>query len=168
MATLAAWRFETPTGADEAAMTLQALVVSGTLTTHDAATVSWDLVWKKPRTRQLCGTGPDGNLGSAFWGLLFGMIFFVPLLGAATGAAGGALAGSLTDVGIDDTFINRVRDQVTPGSSALFVLGPDAVVEPLEAAFAAHGETGRILTRLTAEQDEALRAVFAEEGAATP
>ena len=61
-------------------------------------------------------------MGGSFWGLLFGLIFFVPLLGAAIGAATGALAGSLTDVGIDDAFINKVRDQVTPGTSALFVL----------------------------------------------
>jgi uncharacterized membrane protein len=172
MATLAVWRFDGPTAADEVAMTLQALNGQGgaalcDTAVCDAATVSWDLVWKKPSTRQLTGTEPDGNLGSAFWGLMFGMIFFVPLLGAAIGAAGGALTGSLTDVGIDDSFINKVRDQVTPGTSALFVLGPDAAVDTLENAFAER-PVGRIATNLTAEQDEALRRVFAEEAVATP
>ena len=69
---------------------------------------------------------------AAFWGLLFGLIFFVPLLGAAIGAATGALAGSLTDVGIDDEFINKVRDQITPGTSALFVMTSDAVVDKVQ------------------------------------
>ena len=166
MATLAAWTFDTPTGADECATTLQAL--EEVLDLRDAATVSWELGWNKPRTQQLAVTGPGGSLGNAFWGLLFGMVFFVPLLGAATSAAGGALAGSLTDVGIDDSFINKVRDQVTPGRSALFVLGPDAVLDTIETSFSAHRPAGRILTILSTEQDQALHSVFAEESAATP
>ena len=89
---------------------------------HDAATVVWEEGTKKPKTHQLASTTRAGALGGTFWGLLFGLIFFVPLLGAAIGAATGALAGSLTDVGIDDTFINKVRDQITPGTSALFVM----------------------------------------------
>ena len=168
MGTLAAWTFDTPTGADDAATTLQSLAGREILTLRDAATVSWELAWHKPRTQQLVVTGPGGSLGSAFWGLLFGMVFFVPLLGAATSAAGGALAGSLTDVGIDDSFINKVRDQVTPGTSALFVLGPDAALDAIEAAFGGHRPAGRIATSLTSEQDRALRSVFAEGSAATP
>ena len=166
MGTLAAWTFNTPTGADSAATSLQAL--EEVLDLRDAATVSWELCWNKPRTQQLAVTGPGGSLGNAFWGLLFGMVFFVPLLGAATSAAGGALAGSLTDVGIDDNFINKVRDQVTPGTSALFVLGPDPVLDTIEAAFAGNRPTGKILTSLSTEQDRALRSVFAEGSAATP
>jgi hypothetical protein len=52
----------------------------------------------------------------------------VPLLGAAIGAAMGGLSGSVVDVGIDD-FITQVRDQVTPGTSALFLLTSDAVAD---------------------------------------
>ena len=56
-----------------------------------------------------------GALGGAFWGMLFGLIFFVPLLGMAIGAGMGALTGSMTDVGIDDAFIRRMRDEITAG-----------------------------------------------------
>ena len=59
--------------------------------------------------------------------MLFGLLFLVPLLGAAIGAAAGALSGSLVDVGIDDKFIDGVKQQVTPGTSALFVLTSGAV-----------------------------------------
>ena len=168
MATLAVWRFDTPRGADESANSLLALDRQGTLVLRDAATVSWDRSRKKPCTRQVTGTGTDGNLGPSFWGLLFGMIFFVPLLGAAIGAAGGALAGSLTDVGIDDPFINRVRDQVIPGTSALFVLSPDPVLHTIEAALTTHHPSGLIATSLSPEQDGALRSVFAEDDAPPP
>ena len=77
-----------------------------------------------------------GALSGSFWGLLFGLLFFVPLLGMAVGAAAGALGGSLTDVGIDDDFIASVRDKVTPGTSALFVLSSDAVLDKVKDAFA--------------------------------
>ena len=162
MAALAVWKFDTPGGADESAKNLQALDLQDLVVLRGAATVSWERPSKKPQTRQLRGTTLEGNLGSSFWGLLFGMIFFVPLLGAATGAAGGALAGSLTDVGIDDGFINKVRDQVIPGTSALFVLGPDAVLDIIEAAIAPHEPTGLILIALSTEQEEALRSVFTD------
>ncbi len=124
--TLTVWKFDTPQGADEAASTLAALAREQVITVHDAATVTWEAGKKKPKTHQLNSTTGSGALGGSFWGLLFGLIFFVPLLGAAIGAATGALAGSLTDVGIDDRFINKVRDEVTPGTSALFVMTSDA------------------------------------------
>ena len=47
----------------------------------------------------------------------------------------GALSGSLTDVGIDDNFIKRVRDRMTPGRSALFVLSANAVGDLVAEAF---------------------------------
>ncbi len=129
---------------------------------HDAATVTWEQGKKKPRTRQLASTTGAGALGGSFWGLLFGMIFFVPLLGAAIGAATGALAGSLSDVGIDDSFINKVRDQVTPGTSALFVMTSDTVVDKVHAAFAVHAPAELLFTNLSAEQEAALLDVFAD------
>jgi uncharacterized membrane protein len=159
MATLTVWKYDTPEGAEQAEATLQELAKQQIITLHDAATVSWEVGKKKPKTRQLANVTGAGALGGTFWGLLFGLIFFVPLLGAAIGAATGALAGSLADVGIDDSFINKVRDQVTPGTSALFVLSSDAVVDKVKEAFAGHqGEL--IFTNLSSEQEQAIREVF--------
>lgn len=53
----------------------------------------------------LVGTGA---LGGAFWGLLIGIIFWMPWLGMITGAAAGAIAGKFSDVGVDDKFIKLV------------------------------------------------------------
>ncbi|WGL50383.1 DUF1269 domain-containing protein [Nocardioides sp. BP30] len=158
--TLTVWRFDTPNGADEAAHTLARLAEEQVIKVHDAATVSWEVGKKKPKTHQLNNLTGGGALGGAFWGLLFGLIFFVPLLGAAIGAATGALAGSLTDVGIDDRFINKIRDEVTPGTSALFVMTSDAVMDKVHDAFAGHGPSELIFTNLSAEQERALRDVF--------
>ena len=162
MGTLTVWKFDTASGADDATETLRELSTQHLITIHDAATVRWDEGKKKPKTRQLANLTGAGALGGAFWGMLFGLIFFVPLLGAAIGAASGALAGSLRDVGIDDGFINRVRDEVTPGTSALFVLSSDAVVDKVREAFSAN-RPELIFTNLSTEQENAIREVFAEE-----
>ena len=162
MATLTVWKFETPTGADDAVVPLESLAKQELIKIHDAATVTWMPDKKKPKTRQLNNLAGAGALGGAFWGLLFGLLFFIPLIGLAVGAAAGALAGSLTDVGIDDDFIGKVREQVTPGTSALFVMTSDAVLDKVEEAFkGVHGTL--ISTNLSQEQEDKLREAFAED-----
>jgi uncharacterized membrane protein len=161
MATLTVWKFPDAAGADAATDTLRSLATQKLITIHDAATVSWPEGKKKPKTRQLQNLAGAGALGGAFWGMLFGLIFFVPLLGAAIGAASGALAGSLADVGIDDSFIKKVRDQVTPGTSALFVMSSDAVMDKVREAFTGQ-QPELIFTNLSDEQEQAIRDVFAE------
>ena len=161
MATLSVWKFDTAEGADAAIKTLENLSRGKMITIHDAATVSWEQDKKKPKTRQLNHLAGAGALGGAFWGLLFGLIFFVPLLGAAVGAATGALSGSLADVGIDDSFINRTRDEITPGTSALFVMTSDAVMDKVKDAFAETGPSELLFTNMNNEQENALREVFA-------
>jgi uncharacterized membrane protein len=161
MATLTAWKFDTPEGADAAEQTLLSLQKQELIQIHDAATVSWPEGKRKPKTRQLTSMTGMGALSGSFWGLLFGLLFFVPLLGMAVGAAAGALGGSLTDVGIDDDFIASVRDKVTPGTSALFVLSSDAVLDKVKDAFAGqHSEL--IHTNLSGDEEAHLREVFAE------
>jgi uncharacterized membrane protein len=160
MATLTVWKFDTSEGAEQASRTLQNLERQELIKIHDAATVTWEVGAKKPKTQQMRNLAGVGALGGAFWGMLFGLIFFVPLLGAAIGAATGALSGSLADVGIDDGFINRVREQVTPGTSALFVMSSDAVVDKVKDAFSGQNPE-LVFTNLDAKQENALREVFA-------
>ena len=162
-ATLTVWKYDSPTAADDAVAVVEELAREGIVTLHDAATVSWPPDRKKPRTRQLTSTTGTGALGGTFWGMLFGLLFFVPLLGAAIGAATGALSGALTDVGIDDGFINKIRDQVTPGTSAVFLLTSDAVLDKVRDAFAGQAQPELIFTNLSTEQESALRGVFADE-----
>ena len=162
MATLTAWAFASVDGADQAVQRLQGLQAQQLINIQDAAVVSWEEGKKKPKTRQLNNLAGVGALGGAFWGMLFGLIFFVPLLGAAVGAAVGALSGSMADVGIDDSFIDGVKQKVTPGTSALFLLSSDAVVERVREAFqGSHGHL--IASNLSTEQEEKLREVFADD-----
>lgn len=161
MATLTVWTYDTAEGADRAVKKLEELATQDLLVLEDAATVSWEVGRKNPKTRQLTSTRAMGAMSGTFWGMLFGLIFFVPLLGAAVGAVTGALTGSLTDVGIDDAFIDKVREQVTPATSALFLMTSDAVLDKAHEAMKGH-EGELILTNLSSEQEKALREVFAQ------
>ncbi|PVZ05397.1 DUF1269 domain-containing protein [Actinomycetospora cinnamomea] len=161
MATLTAWKFPTPEGAEAALATLERLQKEELIRLEDAAVVTWPADRKRPKTRQLHNLVGGGALGGSFWGMLFGLIFFVPLLGLVIGAAAGAAAGSLSDVGIDDDFINDVRSKVTPGTSALFALTSNAVQDKVVEAF--RGSHAELLhTNLSSEQEAQLREVFTD------
>jgi uncharacterized membrane protein len=162
VATFTVWKFHTADGAEGALGTLERLQSEELIKVQDAAVVSWPEGKEKPKTRHLNDLTGAGALGGAFWGFLFGLIFFVPLLGLAVGAATGALAGSLTHIGIDEDFIKSVREKITPGTSALFVMTSDAVVDKVKDAFP--GADAELLHTNLSDEDEAkLREAFAEE-----
>lgn len=161
MATLTVWKFPTTDGAANAETTLEQLTKQELIVIQDAAIVYWHEGAKKPKTKQLTNVTAAGALGGSFWGLLFGILFFVPFLGMAIGAAMGALSGSLTDVGINDDFIETVRNEITPGTSALFVMSSDAVVDKVHAAF--EGQPMELVkTNLSSTEEAKLREVFSD------
>ena len=84
----------------------------------------------------------------------------------AIGAGMGALAGSMTDVGIDDDFIRKVRDEVTPGTSALFVMTANVVADRVVGELKGAGAQ-LTSSNLSPEQEARLREVFAEDEAQT-
>ena len=162
MSALTVWKFESTDGAQDALDSLAGLQRQQLIQVLDAAVVSWEVGKKKPMTRELRDTRKAGALGGGFWGLLFGLIFFIPILGLAIGAATGALIGSMADVGISDEFIRDVREKVTPGTSALFLLSSDAVMDRVTDQFK-DSKAELISTNLTSEQEAKLREAFSEE-----
>jgi uncharacterized membrane protein len=161
MATLTVWKFDSAGGAGNALALLERMQKEELVQINDAAYVTWPEGKKKPKTEQLHKLTSAGALGGSFWGLLFGLIFFVPLLGMAVGAAMGALSGSMADVGIDDSFIKAVRENVTPGTSALFVMTSNTVVDKVLDEFKESGAS-LLSTNLSKDQEEKLREAFAE------
>ena len=159
MATLTVWKFDSVGGAENALTQLERMQKEELIQINDGAYVYWAEGKKKPKTQQLHNMAGMGALGGSFWGLLFGLIFFVPLLGMAMGAAMGALGGAMSDVGIDDDFIDSVRDQVTPGTSALFLMTSGTVTDKVKGAF--EGSHAELLhTNLSNDQEAKLREVF--------
>ncbi len=113
----------------------------------------------KAKLHQAVNLTAAGAMGGTFWGMLIGMIFLNPLLGAAVGAGAGAVSGKLSDIGIDDKFMQELGETITAGSSALFVLvrkaTPDKVLAELK------GFRGKVLkTSLTEDKEEKLREVL--------
>ena len=105
-----------------------------------------------------------GALGGAFWGMLIGLLFFAPLLGLLAGAASGALSGKIGDIGINDDFINEVRDAIEPGNSALFLLAREGNIERINEELSDFEYDFEIIdTNLSPEDDERLRETFAAE-----
>jgi len=86
----------------------------------------------------------------------------MPILGMAAGAGAGAPGGSLTDVGIDNDFIASLRTRIQPGTSALFAMTNDAVIDKVHETFGEmHPEL--IHSNLSAEDQARLRELFAED-----
>ena len=162
MATLTVWKFDDPLRAEQVRAQVIELQKKQLITVHDAVVVSWPEDKKKPRTQQAFSPTGAGASGGAFWGLLFGIIFFVPLFGMAFGAAMGALAGSMRDFGISDEFIETVREKVTPGTSALFLMSSGGVRDRIAQELGDHqGEL--IATNLSVDDEAAVRDMFGSE-----
>jgi uncharacterized membrane protein len=116
------------------------------------------------KLNQLFSTTALGGVSGAFWGALIGLIFMMPLAGAAIGAGAGAVSGALTDFGIDDKFMKDVAAAIPPGGAALFLLvrkmTTDKVLEGLK------GVGGVVLrTSFDKSKEDAIRAALTAQPA---
>jgi uncharacterized membrane protein len=162
MATVTVLKFPAADGASNALNRVIDLQKQHLIKLHDAAIVSWEKGKKSPKTKQLVDLVGMGAMSGMFWGMLLGLIFATPLFGMAMGAAFGALGGMFRDYGIDDDFIKRVRTQVTEGTSALFLMTSEAVMDrAVDAMKDVKFEI--IATNLSKEQEQKLREAFAQQ-----
>lgn len=120
----------------------------------------------KIKLNQLFSTTALGAASGSFWGLIIGMIFLFPLVGAAVGAASGALAGAMTDFGIDDKFIKKVSDAIPPGGAALFLLVNKMTTDKVLADLKGAGGT-IIRTSFEKTKEEAIQAALSAHLQAT-
>jgi uncharacterized membrane protein len=89
------------------------------------------------KLNQLMHPVATGTVSGAFWGMLIGWLFLMPVAGVVVGAASGALGGSLVDVGIDDQEMKtQANEALKPGTAGLFLLirkmTTDKVLEDLK------------------------------------
>lgn len=162
MTTLTVLEFKTVDGAGEALDKIQSLQKQHVLKVLDAAIVTWPEGRKAPKTKQLVNLAGLGAFQGAFWGMLFGLIFFIPFFGMAVGAAMGALSGKFADYGIDDEFIKKIREKVTEGTSALFLMTKDEVFDKVKEEMSSL-DFQIIATNLSKEQEDQLIAAFSQE-----
>ena len=160
MPTLSVIKFDNPEGADKALTILQGLQKQQLVEVQDAAVVTWPADRKSPKTKQSFSTAGYGALAGSFWGFLFGLLFFIPIMGLAICAAVGAISGALADYGIDDDFIKASRDKVVPGTSALFLMSGNTVIDRVIPELKGLNPE-LITTNLSEEQETKLREMFA-------
>jgi uncharacterized membrane protein len=166
VANLIAITFAGPDQAGEALHALRQFDHRGVLHLTDTAVLRKDPDGKVHTKNELdsgveLGIGVVGTLG-----LLVASMF--PVAGLAVGLVGGALAGSQIHAGIDRQFMERLRDDLKPGTSALLVMvasvKPYAIPEIRDAMRPFHGtlyethlspEAERILREVTEDQRDA-------------
>jgi uncharacterized membrane protein len=102
-----------------------------------------------------------GAASGAFWGMLIGLLFFNPILGAAVGAGAGALSAKLTDVGVDNQMAKQLGEELTPGSSALIVLLRKVTADKVLDGLKQFAGKGRVFqTSLSKDDEKSLREVL--------
>ena len=105
--------------------------------------------------------------GGAMAGGLIGLIFLAPLFGMAVGAVGAGTAwkSMFGDVGVTQSFVDELSQNLTPGSAALIVLvremDPDEVIPRMEEA--GHVIHTSLSNEVEAQLDAALAAARGEE-----
>ncbi len=96
----------------------------------DAVVVSRDVAGKvqlHPAASLVAGCASAGSVA----GLIVGAIFMLPGVGSAVGAGIGAIVGALSNLGVDDRFVKDLGATLTPGTSALALLGSQAKLDDL-------------------------------------
>jgi uncharacterized membrane protein len=117
---LSAWTFGTHEGAAHSAAVVRDLVERGRVRVSEAVVVSWRLSERAPRVTSVAA---DGELRQPeLLDLVVGVTYAIPLLQAAVGEGRIEQGSVLAGIGVDETFTNKMRDRLVPGTSALFVL----------------------------------------------
>ena len=124
---------------------------------EDAVVVTRDTNGKT-KLDQAVNLTSAGALGGGFWGLLIGLIFLNPLLGAAIGAGWGALSGKFSDIGLNDKMMKDMAQSLKPGTSALFVLIRKATADKVLNGLKEFTGKGKVFqTSLNKDDEAALR-----------
>lgn len=159
MAAFTVWKFDSPSGADSAESVLKGCEADGLLTILDHAIVSWPEGEAHPRTKQGHEETWRGTGWGALWGVLIGALFFVPVIGGVAGAALGAISKVTEDAGITKDQLERIRTEVTPGTSALFLVTEAGDLDRVGERFKA-GHSKLIDTNLTGAERQVLLETF--------
>ena len=159
MTTFTVWKFDDPEGAAHAASVLKQAESQGLVKVVDHAVMSWPLGADTPKTHHDHDDPKRGAAWGAFWGILTGALFAIPVVGGIAGLAIGALAKATAGTGITKDDLARIRTQIVEGTSALFVVTEDGDLDKLGERFRGVF-TNLISTNLTEAERETLVETF--------
>jgi len=153
------WKFDGVDEAARAAKAIEAAAKDGLVTLVDHAVVSWPVGADKPDTSQVHDGRRRGAGWGTLWGLLGGALFTIPVLGAVVGAGIGALVKATEGTGITKEDLERIRLEIVPGSSALFLVTENADFDRLGERVRLRNST-LISTDLTDEERKIMLETF--------
>ena len=155
MLTLVAIGYPSEATAAAAADTVQRIAFDLAIDPDSAVVVRRDREGKFHVTTTHNAVGASATWGT-LWGLLLGTWFLVPVFGIAPAPGPGALEARIESAGIDAEFRDQVRDVVQPGTSALFLVVQNTVIDKVAAALGEHGGT-MLTSSLTAHGEAELQ-----------
>ena len=159
MTAFTVWKFENPDGADHAATVLKDAAAEGLVRIDDHAVVRWPVGAAQPSVEHGHDETKHGMGWGALWGLLVGALFMVPVVGGVAGAAIGAISKATEDTGITKEQLERIRTEVTEGTSALFLVTEAGDLDRLGERF--HSTNSKLIaTNLTEGEREILHETF--------
>jgi uncharacterized membrane protein len=112
------------------------------------------------KLNQLFRPVAHGAVSGMPWGSPIGLIFLMPLSGAAIGAASGALGGRLADLCINDDFMRQAARTLQSGNAALSLLIRKMTTDKVLAALRGAGGTA-LRSSFDETKQEALQAALA-------
>jgi uncharacterized membrane protein len=157
MTTVTVWKFDDPDGAQRAVGRLGEATSEGLVTIVDHAVVTWPKDAARPEAEHSHGEAKGGAARGVLWGVLAGALLTVPVVGGVVGAVIGARRRRRGGSGISQADLDRIRTEVTPGTSALFLVTEEGDLDAL-------GERLRLAnkTLLRTELTDADQATLAE------
>jgi len=129
-----AWRFSGTEGADEALLKLKQLEAAKLLEVQDATVIRWPQYAAEPTVQE--HVTEEGSKVSS-------------------------LVHKFTHSGIDSSMIESARGDMTPGSSVLVLLSPEAAADALAKAFEGQG-VELIRSDLSVQEQDQLRVVLGD------
>ncbi|WP_436533057.1 DUF1269 domain-containing protein [Actinoplanes sp. HUAS TT8] len=161
MTTFTVWKYDDPKGAEQAFATIKYAAADNLVTIVDHAILTWPAGASRPESHHGHDTNRRAVGWGAFWGVLLGSLFFVPVVGGVVGAGVGALARATEGTGITRDQLERIRTTITEGTSALFLVTSDGNLDRLGERF--HGLGSRLIeTNLTEAERDILLDTFGD------
>jgi uncharacterized membrane protein len=133
-----AWRFSGTEGADEAVLKLKQQEAAKLVEVQDATVIRWPQYATEPTVRE--HVTEEGSKVSS-------------------------LMHKLTHSGIDSSMVQSATGDMTPGTSVLVLLTPEAAVEAFAKAFEGQG-VELIRSDLSVQEQDEVRAALSDSGAA--
>ena len=136
--TTTAWRFTGTEGADEAVLKLKQLEAAKLVEVQDVTVIRWPQYAAEPTVHE--HVTEEGSKVSS-------------------------LVHKITHAGIDSSMVESARGDVTPGTSVLVLLTPEAAVDAFAKAFGGQG-VELVRSDLSVQEQDEVRAALAGPGGA--